>query len=105
MGEDVRELGPLERAWGRWAGPLGAVVIAVLGGLVYLNATAGAFHFDDSHAVKDNPSVRSLANLGRFFVDPTAFSVLPQNMGYRPVLLVSYALNAQIEGVTPRAFI
>ncbi len=95
----------LDRAWRGAIASLGAVVIALLAVIAYVDATRGAFHFDDSHAVEENPAIRSLANVGRFFVDPTAFSVLPQNTGYRPVLLVSFALNAQIGGVSPAAFL
>jgi protein O-mannosyl-transferase len=81
----------------------GLIVLCAL--IAYANAPRGAFHFDDAHAVQENPSIRSLANLGRFFTDAGAFSVLPQNQGYRPLLLVSYALTARFTGVDARAFI
>ena len=73
--------------------------------LVYSNALDGSFHFDDSHAVAENPSIRSLANVPRFFTDAGTFSVLPQNQGYRPLLLVSYALTAAVTGVQAHAFV
>jgi tetratricopeptide (TPR) repeat protein len=76
-----------------------------LAALCYANALGGSFHFDDSHAVQDNPSIRSLANIPRFFSDAGTFSVLPQNQGYRPLLLVTYALTAAVTGVDAHAFV
>lgn len=80
-------------------------VPALLAVVVYLSALDGTFHFDDSHAVIGNPAIRSLKEVGRFFTDAGAFSILPQNQGYRPLLLVSYALTSVFTGVTGRAFI
>jgi protein O-mannosyl-transferase len=77
----------------------------LLGVLVYSNAIDGSFHFDDGHAVADNPSIRALSNIPNFFTDAGTFSVLPQNQGYRPLLLVSYALTAALTGVEPSAFV
>ena len=61
--------------------------------LVYANSFANSFHFDDFHTVTDNPAVRSLGNLPRIFTDTTAFSVLPANQTYRPVVTASLALD------------
>ncbi|MGO4209605.1 tetratricopeptide repeat protein [Terriglobus sp. YAF25] len=59
----------------------------------YANHFHNGFHFDDAHAVVDNPSVRSLTNLPRFFSDATTFSVLPANRTYRPFVSASLALD------------
>lgn len=77
----------------------------LLGALVYLDALGGTFHFDDSHAIADNPAVRSPVHLGRFFTDAGTFSVLPQNQSYRPLLMVTYASTAALAGVRAPAFI
>ncbi len=61
--------------------------------LLYANTLDNGFHYDDTHSLIDNPSVRSLANVGRFFVDPGSFSAMPEARMYRPLLLVSYAVN------------
>ncbi len=61
--------------------------------LVYSNSLANGFHFDDFHTVTDNPAVRSVRNLRRIFTDTTAFSVLPANQTYRPVVTASLALD------------
>jgi tetratricopeptide (TPR) repeat protein len=82
-----------------------AAAIVALAIAAYHVALDGSFHFDDMHAVVDNPAIRSLGNLGRFFVDPTTFTVLPQDENYRPMLLVTYALTAHWFGVSAPAFI
>ncbi len=71
--------------------PLALVLLAVA--LVYSNSFANEFHFDDFHTITDNPAVRSLGNLRRIFTDTTAFSVLPANQTYRPIVTASLALD------------
>ena len=71
-------------------------VIAALAVLTYHNTFGNSFHFDDTHSIVDNPHIRSLGNIPRFFVDPSTFSVMPDAAMYRPLLLVTYALNYAI---------
>ncbi len=71
--------------------PLALLLLAVC--LVYANSLNNSFHFDDFHTITDNPAVRSLGNLPRIFMDATAFSVLPANQTYRPVVTASLALD------------
>lgn len=68
-----------------------AILLAVCG--TYANHFQNTFHFDDSHTVLDNPSIRSLHNLPRFFTDATTFSVLPANRTYRPFVSASLAVD------------
>src|SRR5262245_39083471 len=84
---------------------LAPILLLTLAVVAHHGAPLGTFHFDDSHAVQDNPSIRPLATVGRFFTDVSTFSVLPQNHNYRPILLLTYALTAQITGVAPAAFL
>jgi tetratricopeptide (TPR) repeat protein len=70
------------------------VVIAA----VYANSLGGGFHFDDEHALRQNPFIRSLAHVPRFFVDPDTTTVLRENKDLRPLLLVTFALNHAISG-------
>jgi len=79
-----------ESAGTRWYA-LGLVLLAVC--LVYANSFGNAFHFDDLHTVSDNPAIRSLANLPRIFTDATAFSVVPANQSYRPLVTASLAFD------------
>lgn len=76
--------------------PLTLVLLAVCG--VYSNHFQNGFHFDDSHAVVENPYIRSLHNLPRFFRDTSTFSVLPANRTYRPVVSASLAIDYALAG-------
>ncbi len=75
----------------RWS--LFAVALAAL--LAYGSALLGDFVFDDVHSVIGNDALRDLSGIGRLLTDPSAFSGTGQRM-YRPVLLVSFALNMAI---------
>lgn len=80
--------------------PLLLVLLAVCA--TYANHFHNGFHFDDSHAVVDNPAIRSLRNLPRFFTDTTTFSVLPANRTYRPFVSASLAIDYALgHGYTP----
>jgi protein O-mannosyl-transferase len=79
----------VERLW-RPAGPL-AVLLALC--LAYANSFHNGFHFDDFHTIVENPAIRSLHNIPRFFTDATTFSVLPANRTYRPIVSTSLAID------------
>ena len=59
----------------------------------YANSLDNGFHYDDEHSIQKNIHIRDLGNIPRFFHDPTTFSVDHDKAMYRPVLLVTYALN------------
>jgi tetratricopeptide (TPR) repeat protein len=59
----------------------------------YLNSFQNGFHFDDFHTVTDNPAVRNLGNIPKFFTDTTTFSVMPANRTYRPMVSLSLAVD------------
>ena len=80
-----------------WA--LGLVLVCAL--LSYHNVLWHSFHYDDEHSILENPHVRSLANVPRFFVDPGAFSGMPEARMYRPLLLATYAANYALGGYAP----
>jgi protein O-mannosyl-transferase len=82
----------------RWLAPLALAVIVLI---AYGNSTRGRFHLDDWHTIEQNPAIRSVApdRLARFFTDISAFSVLPRNLDYRPLLLVTYAGNYALSKV------
>jgi protein O-mannosyl-transferase len=69
----------------------GLAILAIC--LAYANSFQNGFHFDDFHTVVDNPAIRSLQNVPRFFTDATTFSVLPANRTYRPMVSASLALD------------
>lgn len=74
-----------------------AAVLALVT-LVYANHFHNDFHFDDSHAVVDNPYIRDLRNLPRILTDPDTFSTLPANRSWRPVVTASLAIDYWLAG-------
>ena len=74
------------------------VLICACGLAVFHNSFGNSFHYDDEHSIVENPHIRSLKNLPKFFVDPGMFSGLPEARMYRPLVLSSYALNYAIGG-------
>jgi tetratricopeptide (TPR) repeat protein len=75
----------------RYTLALAAVLLVIAA--AYANSFGNSFHFDDYHTVVDNPAVRTLNNVPRFFTDTTTFSVLPANRTYRPVVSTMLALD------------
>lgn len=75
-------------------------LLLVLAGamLAYATSLFGTFVYDDLHSVRDNPAIRSLANIPAYFTDVTMFSSLKNDM-YRPVLLITYALDHAVAGL------
>jgi len=71
-------------------------LLLVVVATVYGRSVDDPFHFDDLHSVVDNPNLRSLNHVPRYFVDPGAFSVDSTLTMYRPLLLTSFALNHAI---------
>jgi len=64
----------------------------------YSNHFHNGFHFDDTHAIVDNPALRDVRNVPSYFVDATTFSVLPLNQTYRPVLQTTLAIDYWLAG-------
>ncbi len=79
-------------------------ILLALACAVHLQALGHGFHYDDFHSLVYNPHIRSLDNLPRFFVDPGLFSRDEQQAMYRPMLLVSYALNYAVGGEDPLGY-
>ena len=77
---------------------LGLACIFALTVLVYAGSLDNAFQYDDIHSIVENPHIRSLANIPAFFYQPELFSADPRNAMYRPLVLVSYALNHALSG-------
>ena len=71
---------------------------------LYAGTLGHGFCFDDIHSIARNPHIRSLDHLGEFFLDPSLFSVNPESAMYRPLLLVSYALNWSLTGADPWSY-
>jgi tetratricopeptide (TPR) repeat protein len=85
----------------------GALMAGLLVALVatYANHFHNAFHFDDFHTITQNPAIRSLGNVPRFFTDGRTFSVLPAHYSYRPLISASLALDYWLgKGLDPLWF-
>ncbi len=83
--------------------PLLAVLALVT--IVYSNHFHNGFHFDDFHTVTTNPWIRDLHNLPHIFADADAFSTLPANRGWRPLVTASLAVDYAIaNGLRPGYF-
>jgi protein O-mannosyl-transferase len=80
-----------ERA--RWAALLVAACL-----ITYANGLAGNFTYDDKAVVRDNPRIRTPHNLAQIFT--TSYFGGPRGSGsaYRPVLLLSFAVEWWVHG-------
>jgi len=91
-----------ETSGGGYIQPL--LLILIIVALAYANSLDNSFHFDDEHSLIKNPHIRQLENIPAFFTDPQMFS---RNVGsgmYRPLVLVSYALNYRLGGYEGRGY-
>jgi len=61
-----------------------ALILATLA--AYANHFHNGFYFDDSHSIIDNPGIRTLRNIPRFFTDSSLFSSIKGLQVYRPLL-------------------
>src|SRR5262245_34662478 len=93
-----RAAGGRRAEWTAWCL---AALLAVVIGAAYSNSFGIGYRFDDWHVLENNPHVRSLANVPRFFVDANTTSVLHENKDLRPVLMTTFALNHAVSGDEP----
>ncbi len=77
----------------RWACVVGLIAV-----VPYAGSLDSGFHYDDFHSIVYNPHIRSLDEWPTFFTDARTFSEDPQQAMYRPVLVLSYALNHAVSG-------
>ena len=81
------------------------LALLVLGiGLSYGNSLGIGFLFDDCYGIANNPAIRSLRNIPRFFSDPLTMTTARENVDVRPVLVTTYAINYAISGNAPWSF-
>lgn len=70
-----------------------AITLVLSVWLAYINSFDNGFHFDDYHTIVNNPAIRSLGNIPRFFTDARTFSILPANQTYRPIVSTTLAFD------------
>ena len=74
----------------------GVVLVAVT--IAYSNHFHNSFQFDDAHAITDNPYIRTLGNIPRFFTDATTQSVYSRGATWRPIVAISLAVDYWLGG-------
>src|SRR5262245_4360868 len=79
-------------------------IVLALTALAYLPALRGELVYDDLRFVRDNPAIRSLANVPRFFSDPTTMSASEDRDIYRPLRTLVFALEYQVAGDHPTLY-
>ena len=72
--------------------------------LAYGNSLQGGFHYDDVHSIVANPHIRHLDDIPGYFTSLSPFSADPQKGMYRPLLLVTYALDYYWSGYSTLVF-
>jgi Tfp pilus assembly protein PilF len=75
-----------------------ALVVAALSLLVYLNAFAGEFVFDDDSLIRDNPLVTDRGRMASIFLGPDGRPT------YRPVRTFTYALDHLLWDANPAGY-
>ena len=78
------------------------VLIAGILLLFYSNSFTADWHYDDFHHIKENINIRKASNIPLFFSDATTFSRNPGTKMYRPLLMVTHAVNYQMGIMTTR---
>lgn len=87
--------------------PLGlraAIALALLAFLPFLNGLRAEFTFDDKAIVRDNPRISSPGHAGEIFTSHYFGGPLSTAKNYRPVVLLTYALQRWTTGTDPLPF-
>src|SRR3954469_13304722 len=81
-----------------------ALAIAAAAVLVYVNALGNDFVLDDIRLIRDNVRIRSLDGIPHLFAS-SYWGVQGAQALYRPLVLVTYALNYAAGGLSPSGYI
>lgn len=76
----------------------GAVLLVAACLLSYANGLAGDFTYDDKAIVRDNARIRAPGSVSQVFTTPYFGGARGQGTGYRPLLLLSFAVQFWIHG-------
>ncbi|MDD5570352.1 MAG: tetratricopeptide repeat protein [Bacteroidales bacterium] len=75
-----------------------AIVFAITIIVTYSNHFNNGFHLDDICAIPDNIYIRDMKNFTLFFTDMKTFSSNTNDLGYRPVVTASTAIDYWLGG-------
>lgn len=81
------------------------LLIALAALATWHGAPSGAFHYDDLHSVSQNVHIRSLAEPWRFFTSREPFSIDHDKTMYRPLVVLSLAVDYALGGDNPRIYL
>ncbi len=81
-----------------------AFLLVLLAVLPYLNGLAAGFTFDDAVIVRDNPRLASPEKVGELFTTHYFGGPLATAKNYRPVVLLTYAVQRWTTGTDPFPF-
>ena len=97
---------PLDRAAGERArlGAAAAAALALLAVLPFLNGLTAGFTFDDGTIVRDNPRLAAPGKVGEIFTTHYFGGPLATGKNYRPVVLLTYAVQRWTTGTDPFPF-
>lgn len=76
----------------------GAVLLVAACLLSYANGLAGDFTYDDKAIVRDNARIHAPGSVSQVFTTPYFGGARGQGTGYRPLLLLSFAVQFWIHG-------
>ena len=62
------------------------IILSAVCLLTYSNTFHNVFTLDDHHVIENNPAIRHVFPISRFFVHPETMSILDSNVSYRPLL-------------------
>ena len=79
-------------------------LLLLLSCALYLPSLGHGFHYDDFHSIVLNPHIRALSDAGGLFRDFQTFSSNPESAMFRPVLMLSFALNYALAGGAPASY-
>jgi tetratricopeptide (TPR) repeat protein len=79
-------------------------LIVMMTAVTYQGVIRNGFVLDDFQTVVSNPSIRSFAHVGQWFLSPDAVTGRTEIRGYRPVLMASYAADYAIWGDAPAGY-
>ncbi|MFC1549287.1 tetratricopeptide repeat protein [Nitrospirota bacterium] len=77
----------------------GAVLLIIAGLVAYSGTLDQPFHFDDIGNIADNPFIRDITNIPRFFIE-----IKGPPIAVRPLSSATYALNYSISGLDTTSY-
>jgi tetratricopeptide (TPR) repeat protein len=89
---------------GRFQSVIFIALIVILGCSIYFNTLGADFVWDDAALVRDNVYIRNWSSLPKFFTENSRAGSGEQSTVYRPLQLVSYALDYSLWKLNPTGY-